>query len=95
MISPLERRAEPASQPCSSRVVSLVNGTLARDGGHRLPAEPHHPKSHAYLNSSAAGQPAQRRVQGEQAVTMHPDDAAERGIRNGQYVRVFNDRGAS
>jgi anaerobic selenocysteine-containing dehydrogenase len=51
------------------------------------------PKSHAYLNSSAGDQPAQRRVQGEQAVTMHPCDAAERGITDGQYVRVFNDRG--
>ena len=35
----------------------------------------------------------QRRVQGEQAVTIHPDDAAERGIVDGQYVRVWNDRG--
>ena len=35
----------------------------------------------------------QRRVQGEQAVTVHPHDAAERGITDGQYVRVFNDRG--
>ncbi len=52
------------------------------------------PKSHAYLNSSAADQPAQRRVQGEQAVTVHPEDAAERGIDEGTYVRVFNDRGA-
>jgi anaerobic selenocysteine-containing dehydrogenase len=51
------------------------------------------PKSHAYLNSSAGDQPAQRRVQGEQAVTVHPHDAAERGITDGQYVRVFNDRG--
>jgi len=51
------------------------------------------PKSHAYLNSSAGDQPAQRRVQGEQAVTMHEEDAAERGIADGQYVRVFNDRG--
>jgi len=51
------------------------------------------PKSHAYLNSSAGDQPAQRRVQGEQAVTMHPHDAAERGIANGQHIRVFNDRG--
>jgi anaerobic selenocysteine-containing dehydrogenase len=51
------------------------------------------PKSHAYLNSSAGDQPAQRRVQGEQALTVHPHDAAERGITNGQYVRVFNDRG--
>ncbi|MBO0874396.1 MAG: molybdopterin-dependent oxidoreductase, partial [Pseudonocardia sp.] len=51
------------------------------------------PKSHAYLNSSAAGQPAQRRVQGEPAVTIHPQDAADREIGDGQYVRVFNDRG--
>ena len=50
-------------------------------------------ESHAYLNSSAGDQPAQRRVQGEQAVTVHPHDAAERGITDGQYVRVYNDRG--
>jgi anaerobic selenocysteine-containing dehydrogenase len=51
------------------------------------------PKSHAYLNSSAGDQPAQRRVQGEQAVTVHPRDAVERGLADGQYVRVFNDSG--
>ena len=32
-------------------------------------------------------------MQGEQAVVIHPQDAAERGIVDGQYVRVFNDRG--
>ena len=51
------------------------------------------PKSHAYLNSSAGDQPAQRRVQGEQSVTIHPVDAQQRGIADGQDVRVFNDRG--
>jgi anaerobic selenocysteine-containing dehydrogenase len=51
------------------------------------------PKSHAYLNSSAGDQPAQRRVQGEQSVFVHPSDAAERGITDGADVRVFNDRG--
>ena len=51
------------------------------------------PKSHAYLNSSAADQPMQRRIQGEQAITIHPQDAADRGIADGQHVRVFNDRG--
>jgi anaerobic selenocysteine-containing dehydrogenase len=61
------------------------------EGGYRLNLIS--PKSHAYLNSSAADQPAQRRVQGEQAITVHPEDAAERGIDDGQYVRVFNDRG--
>jgi anaerobic selenocysteine-containing dehydrogenase len=61
------------------------------DAGYRLNLIS--PKSHAYLNSSAGDQPAQRRVQGEQAVTVHPQDAAARGIADGQYVRVFNDRG--
>lgn len=51
------------------------------------------PKSHAYLNSSAADMPAQRRVQGEPALLLHPEDAGERGIGDGEYVRVFNDRG--
>jgi anaerobic selenocysteine-containing dehydrogenase len=35
----------------------------------------------------------QRRIQGEQAITIHPQDAADRGIADGQHVRVFNDRG--
>jgi anaerobic selenocysteine-containing dehydrogenase len=61
------------------------------DGGY--PLNLISPKSHAYLNSSAGDQPAQRRVQGEQAVTVHQKDAIERGIADGQYVRVFNDRG--
>ncbi len=52
------------------------------------------PKSHAYLNSSAGNQPAQRRVQGEQSVVVHPDDAAARGITDGSTVRVRNDRGS-
>ena len=51
------------------------------DNGYRLSLIS--PKSHAYLNSSAADQPAQRRVQGEQAVYVHPSDAAERGITDG------------
>jgi anaerobic selenocysteine-containing dehydrogenase len=61
------------------------------DSGYRLNLLS--PKSHAYLNSSAGDQPQQRRVQGEQTVVLHPRDAAERGIADGQRVRVFNDRG--
>ena len=35
----------------------------------------------------------QKRVQGEQTVTVHPADAEARGIADGQYVSVYNDRG--
>jgi len=34
------------------------------------------------------------KVNGREAMTIHPQDAAERGIRDGDVVRVFNDRGA-
>ena len=61
------------------------------DSGYRLNLIS--PKSHAFINSSAGNQPKQLRVQGEQTVIIHPQDADERGIADGQYVRVFNNRG--
>jgi anaerobic selenocysteine-containing dehydrogenase len=51
------------------------------------------PKAHAFLNSQYGNMPYQRRVQGEQSVVMHADDAEARGVEEGQPVRVFNDQG--
>jgi len=34
------------------------------------------------------------KIKGREAVQIHPDDAADRGIKNGDIVRLFNDRGA-
>jgi biotin/methionine sulfoxide reductase len=34
------------------------------------------------------------KIAGREPVAIHPDDAAERGIRGGDVVRLFNDRGA-
>jgi anaerobic selenocysteine-containing dehydrogenase len=51
------------------------------------------PKAHAFLNSQYGNMAYQRRVQGEQSVVMHADDAEARGIEDGQPVRVFNERG--
>ncbi len=34
------------------------------------------------------------KIQGREPVRMHPDDAAARGVADGDLVRVFNDRGA-
>ena len=34
------------------------------------------------------------KIQGREAMTLHPRDAAARGIKAGDVVRVFNDRGA-
>jgi anaerobic selenocysteine-containing dehydrogenase len=50
--------------------------------------------SHHFLNSMFANNPELRRRAGGPRVVLHPDDAAARGIADGQRVRVANDRGA-
>lgn len=52
------------------------------------------PKSHAFLNSSYGNLPAQLRAAGEQHLIIHEKDATQRGIADGQRVRIFNDRGS-
>ena len=34
------------------------------------------------------------KVQGREPIRMHPSDAAQRGLADGDVVRVFNDRGS-
>ncbi len=52
------------------------------------------PKSRARTHSIHGNQPHLARVDPD-TVWMHPDDAAARGIVDGQPVRVFNDIGAT
>ena len=52
------------------------------------------PKPHAFLNSQYANVPIQQRRTGDQIVIIHPNDAAARNVKDGDYVRVFNDRGS-
>ena len=47
---------------------------------------------HSQLDAGDFSQAA--KVQGREPIRMHPDDAAARGIADGDVVRVFNDRGA-
>ncbi len=51
------------------------------------------PKSHGFLNSQYANEEHKLRSQGEQFILINPVDAAQRGIRQGDFIRVFNDRG--
>jgi anaerobic selenocysteine-containing dehydrogenase len=52
------------------------------------------PPARHFLNSSFANLPRFREFEREPHLDMHPDDAAERGIRDGEPVRLFNDRGS-
>ena len=46
---------------------------------------------HSQLDNGIIAQEA--KVAGREAVTLHPDDAAARNIKDGDVVRLFNDRG--
>ena len=47
---------------------------------------------HSQLDFGATSQAA--KIGGREPVRLHPQDAAARGIRNGDIVRLYNDRGA-
>lgn len=68
-------------------------------GGERAATYPLHlianqpaTRLHGQLDGGATSQAA--KVAGREAIRMHPDDAAVRGVADGDVVRVFNDRGA-
>lgn len=46
-----------------------------------------------FLNSSYANMPRQLRAAREPRLDIHDDDAMARGIRDGEWVRIFNHRG--
>jgi anaerobic selenocysteine-containing dehydrogenase len=52
------------------------------------------PASHHFVSSSLANQPGLLKNAGTPFVEIHPDDAARRGIDNGDSVLVYNGRGS-
>ena len=52
------------------------------------------PPARHFLNSSFANLARFREFEREPHLDLHPDDAGARGIRDGDLVRVFNDRGS-
>lgn len=51
------------------------------------------PKGHHFLNSTFANMPAQRQATGDPTLEVHPDDAEERGLRDGGRATVRNTLG--
>jgi len=71
--------------------------TEGGDGEH-LPEGPYPlifvtPPNHFFLNSTYSNMPSNIRSEAQPRLEIHPDDAAQRGVVDGDAVRVFNDRG--
>jgi len=82
-LDPLPFYNPPAELPSS-------NPLLAR----KYPLSFLSPPVRNFLNSSFANLPRFRDAEGEPSLELHADDAARRGISDGDRVRVFNDRGS-
>jgi anaerobic selenocysteine-containing dehydrogenase len=52
------------------------------------------PKSHGFINSSYANMDHKLKAQGDQFVLINKIDAADRGVKTDDKVKVFNDRGS-
>jgi anaerobic selenocysteine-containing dehydrogenase len=61
--------------------------------GEKYPLAVISPPAHNFLNSSFANLPSFLKAEKEPRLDIHPLDAQERGIGDGDLVRVFNDRG--
>jgi anaerobic selenocysteine-containing dehydrogenase len=66
----------------------------APDLAARYPLAMISPPARNFLNSSFVNVTSLRDIEGQPLLEMHPDDAAARGIADGDVVRVFNDRGS-
>lgn len=65
----------------------------AGDNGRRFPLTLITGKSLHFLNSSYAHSSRHVRAEREPLLEIHPADAEDRGLKSGDLVRAFNDRG--
>ena len=100
---PAASRFSPSgSRPSVTTTVPAIRrGSSRRNGSGRAKAErfklhllSNQPKLrlHSQLDNGPVSRAA--KVQGREPLWINPDDAAARGISDGDVVRVFNDRGA-
>jgi anaerobic selenocysteine-containing dehydrogenase len=75
-------------------VPNYESAISAPELAQRYPLAMISPPARNFLNSSFVNVKSLRDIEGEPIVEMHEGDAHGRGIRSGEMVRVFNDRGS-
>ena len=84
---------EAGRDPLPQVILPYECAETAPELARRYPLAMISPPARNFLNSSFVNVDSLRRAEGEPALLLHPLDAAERGIADGQRVRCFNDRG--
>jgi anaerobic selenocysteine-containing dehydrogenase len=89
-----ERLAQMGLDPLPDYVPPYEGPTSNPALARRYPLAMISPPARNFLNSTFVNVKSLRDAEGEPALEIHPRDAAARGIVDGAYVRVFNDRGS-
>jgi anaerobic selenocysteine-containing dehydrogenase len=89
-----ESLAQMGLDPVPTYTPPRENVQSAPELARRYPLAFISPPAHHFLNSTFSAQPVFVRRESGPGLTIHPRDAAARGIVDGQRVRTFNDRGS-
>ncbi|WJF90644.1 molybdopterin oxidoreductase family protein [Paraburkholderia bonniea] len=89
-----ERLAEDGLDPLPSYVPPYESAESAPELAARFPLAMISPPARHFLNSTFVNVSSLRSVEGEPHLDIHPVDAFERNIAEGDQVRIFNDRGS-
>jgi anaerobic selenocysteine-containing dehydrogenase len=89
-----EALAHEGLDPLAGYVPPRESAATSPELARRYPLALVSPPAHHFLNSTFSAQPVFVRRESGPSLTVNPLDATPRGIRDGQMVRVFNDRGA-
>jgi anaerobic selenocysteine-containing dehydrogenase len=88
-----ERAAAAGLDPLPAYTPPYEAADVDADLGRRFPLALIAPAGPHFLNTEFSNLPALRDKAGPQRVLLHAEDAATRGLTDGDVARVFNDRG--
>jgi len=89
-----ERLAAQGLDPLPGYVAPYESAASAPELAQRFPLAIISPPARNFLNSTFVNVRSLRDAEGEPRLEIHPGDAAERGIADGELVTVFNERGS-
>ncbi len=88
-----ETLAKQGVDPLPTYIPPRESAQTAPELAKKYPLAIISPPAHNFLNSSFANLPSFVKAEKEPRLDIHPVDATARGIKDGDRVRVFNDRG--
>ena len=89
-----ESLAKQGIDPLPTYIPPRESVQTAPELAKRFPLAIISPPAHNFMNSSFANLPTFLKAEKQPFLEIHPDDAGVRGIKDGDRVKIFNDRGA-